>query len=139
MCRMRSSIRVSATVRSADDRGPVDGQILVAQRTRPPILVFGRRLLHHRGGLTGGLILLLLVLAAIFAAQIAPYGAAQQNLRATFQLPSAAHFLGTDNFGRDILSRIIYGARISLLIGVVSVAIAASFGIVIGVLAGYKG
>jgi peptide/nickel transport system permease protein len=136
---MRSSIRVSDTVSADDDRGLLSGQTVIAQRTTPPIVVFGRRLLHHRGGLTGGVILLLLALAAIFAARIAPYSAAQQNLRSTFQLPSAAHLLGTDNFGRDILSRIIYGARISLLIGLVSVAIAAFFGIVIGVLAGYYG
>src|SRR4051812_25641137 len=124
MCRMHSSIRVSDTARPADDRGPLSGQIVIAQRTTPPIVVFGRRLLHHRGGLTGGVILLLLALTAIFAARIAPYGAAQQNLRATFQLPNAAHLLGTDNFGRDILSRVIYGGRISLLIGLVSITIA---------------
>jgi peptide/nickel transport system permease protein len=136
---MRSSIRVSDITRSVDGSDPQGGQAVVLQKIRPPIVVFGRRLLHHRGGMTGGVLLLLLAAAAIFAAQIAPYGAAQQNLRASFQPPSVMHLLGTDNFGRDILSRIIYGARISLMIGLVSVAIAASVGIVVGVLTGYYG
>ena len=136
---MRSSIRVSATARSADDRGPAGGQTVITQRTRLPILVFGRRLLHHRGGLTGETHLAFSRARGNLCRADAPYGAAQQNLRATFQLPNARIFWGPRNCGRDILSRMIYGARISLLIGVVSVTIAASFGIVVGVLAGYKG
>ena len=85
-------------------------------------------------------VLLIFIGAAVFAPYVAPHDPYEMNLGATF-LPvgSPGHLLGTDNFGRDILSRLIYGARTSLLIGVVVVSIAAVVGSVLGLLAGYYG
>lgn len=88
----------------------------------------------------GALILsALIVLSAIFAPLIAPYDPASQNLSLRLNPPSWDHWLGTDQFGRDILSRIIYGGRISLATGVGAVAIGAAIGVVFGLIAGYKG
>lgn len=87
-----------------------------------------------------GLILLgLLIIIAAFAPLVAPYDPLQQNIVARLEPPSAEHWLGTDSFGRDVLSRIIYGARISLFVGFAAVLIAAVIGTAVGVLAGYIG
>lgn len=82
---------------------------------------------------------LLLIFTAIFADQLAPYSFRKQNLTDMFQGPSAKYWLGTDEFGRDILSRIIYGARVSLQVGFVAVGIALVFGGMLGACAGYYG
>lgn len=88
----------------------------------------------------GFVVLLVLVTAATFAPWIAPYDPLEMNLTNMYAPPgSPGHLLGTDNFGRDILSRLIYGARISLYIGIVVVSIAATLGSVLGLLAGYLG
>jgi len=105
----------------------------------------GRELWADRVSFIGFLVLLVLVLTAIFAPLIAPFDPASQSLRARllppFWLPrgTLAHFLGTDYLGRDVLSRLIYGARASLGIGVSVVALAGSFGVVMGLAAGYAG
>jgi peptide/nickel transport system permease protein len=105
----------------------------------------GRELWSDPVSFVGFMILLALVLTAIFAPHIAPYDPAAQSLRARllppFWLPrgSMAHLLGTDYLGRDVLSRLIYGARASLVIGVSVVALAGSFGVVMGLVAGYTG
>ena len=78
-------------------------------------------------------------LIAIFAPWIAPYDPLATSWSAIRKAPSAAHWFGTDEIGRDVLSRVIYGARASLLAGVVSVSIALSLGVPIGLLAGYAG
>ena len=83
--------------------------------------------------------MLLVVFAAVFAPLVAPYEADVRNIRARFAPPTAAHLLGTDNFGRDTLTRILYGARISLRVAVVAVGIAASIGVLLGSIAGYFG
>lgn len=80
-----------------------------------------------------------LILIAIFAPWIAPYNPTAQSLIRINQLPSADHWLGTDQFGRDVLSRMIYGTRNSLLFGIVSPFIAAIIGTTLGVIAGYFG
>ncbi len=82
-------------------------------------------------------VITLYVLMAIFAPLLAPYGPEATALGQRLQPPSAQHWFGTDSLGRDILSRTIYGARVSLLIGVVTVAITATFGTVLGALGGY--
>lgn len=99
----------------------------------------GRRLRRNWGAMAGLVILILLVLSAVFAPQLTSYNPIKQNLMEAFQSPNSQHWLGTDQFGRDILSRLLYGARISLRIGIVSVGIAGSIGITIGLLAGYYG
>lgn len=88
----------------------------------------------------GGIILILvLIVVAVFAEQIAPFGYAQQDWRNILKGPSSTHWLGTDEFGRDVLSRIIFGARISLQVGLVAVCIALIIGSAIGAIAGYFG
>jgi peptide/nickel transport system permease protein len=82
---------------------------------------------------------LLVALAALFAPLLAPYDPLEQDIIAKLQPPTAAHLLGTDSFGRDILSRLLYGARISLLIGFAATFIAMAVGSAIGVVAGWYG
>jgi len=80
-----------------------------------------------------------IVLAAIFGPMIVPYGYAQMDFVARLQPPTLAHPMGTDQFGRDILTRVLYGARISLLVGFASIAIAMIIGTAIGAVAAYTG
>ncbi|MDF2981510.1 MAG: transporter permease [Devosia sp.] len=87
----------------------------------------------------GGLIILALVFLAVFAPLLATHGVDQPDMRNRFSLPSAAHWLGTDNLGRDLWSRLIFGARISLSIGIISVTVAALIGTSVGLAAGYFG
>ncbi len=84
-------------------------------------------------------ILLAVVLIAIFAKQLAPYPYDKQDYNNIYSPPSAEHLLGTDGLGRDILSRLIYGSRQSLMLGVFSTAIASVIGITFGAIAGYYG
>lgn len=84
-------------------------------------------------------VLILLILVAIFAPLLAPYSYSQQNSKLANAKPSTEHLLGNDRLGRDILSRLIYGTRQSLQMGVVAVAIAASIGIALGAIAGFYG
>jgi peptide/nickel transport system permease protein len=95
---------------------------------------FGRKLV-----LIGMIIILLFLIAAIFAPLIAPYDPYEQNLNETLSQPSAHHLLGTDAMGRDTLSRVIFGSRVSLIIGVIAIFIAASIGMGLGLIAGYFG
>jgi peptide/nickel transport system permease protein len=87
----------------------------------------------------GMVILLLFIVAAAFGPLFAPYDPLSQDLSNTFLMPTREHWLGTDNYGRDTLSRVIYGARNSMMVGVVAVGIAAIVGILAGLLAGYYG
>ena len=98
-----------------------------------------KRLKKNKAAVLGLGIITFLVICAVFAEQIAPYGSDQQNLRQRFRFPCKEFPMGTDNLGRDILSRVIYGSRISLQVGVVAVAIAATFGVTLGSIAGYYG
>ena len=81
----------------------------------------------------------LVLLLAVFAPLVAPYGEAEQDGLARLQPPSAAHWFGTDELGRDVLSRILYGSRLSLAIGILPSVISLVIGIVLGLLAGYFG
>ena len=83
--------------------------------------------------------LLILILAAVFAEYIAPYDYAKQDLISKFVMPNREHLMGTDNFGRDILSRIIFGGRISLLVSAMAVGISLVFALIVGAAAGYFG
>ena len=81
--------------------------------------------------------ILLIILAAVFAPYISPYNPDKINVNAILQPPSLAHLLGTDQLGRDVFSRLIYGARISVEVGFISVSISLFIGIIIGAFAGY--
>lgn len=97
----------------------------------------GRRLRTSWQVRIGGTILGMLVLVAVLAPLITAYDPARPNVPQRFVLPSRTHLFGTDNLGRDIFSRVIYGSRVSLRIGFVSVGIAFSCGVSLGLLAGY--
>lgn len=98
-----------------------------------------RRLRKNKSAMLGLAILILMILCAVFADLIAPHPYDLQDYSHTFEGPSAEHLLGTDNFGRDILSRIIHGARISLLVGFSSIITAIIVGGLLGAISGYYG
>lgn len=97
------------------------------------------RLKKNKLAIAGIIVLLIYIIFAVCANFLAPYDYAAQDLSSTFLRPCKEHLLGTDNLGRDIFSRIIYGARISLQIGFVSVGIALLLGSIIGCIAGFYG
>ncbi|MCL4459048.1 MAG: ABC transporter permease [Chloroflexi bacterium] len=101
--------------------------------------VFLKRLLKNRTAILGCILLSAIILTAIFAPYLAPYNPIRQNLDEALQMPSGKHLLGTDEFGRDILSRIIYGSRISLSVAVAGVVLALVIGVPLGLMAGYCG
>ncbi|MBS3987460.1 MAG: ABC transporter permease [Erysipelothrix sp.] len=98
-----------------------------------------RRLRKNKAAVVGLIILVILVIVAIFADVIAPFDYTTQNLNAVLQKPNSTHWFGTDNFGRDIFSRVVYGSRISLRIGFIAVGIALIVGGSMGAIAGYFG
>jgi ABC-type dipeptide/oligopeptide/nickel transport system permease subunit len=98
-----------------------------------------RTLFSHRLGVIGFAILVPIVLLAIFADVIAPYDPNAADFRAILQPPSAAHWFGTDDVGRDVLSRIIYGSRVTLTVVAGAIAAGALAGVVLGLIAGYFG
>jgi peptide/nickel transport system permease protein len=98
-----------------------------------------RRLLRRKAAVVGGSIILVVLLGAILAGVFAPYAPDKQDLNAAFEAPSAVHLMGTDDFGRDIWSRVVYGSRVSLAVGVIAVGIGATVGIPLGAVAGYRG
>lgn len=98
---------------------------------------FLRRFSKNKMAMTGLIILALMIVCAVFADYIAPYGYNEQNPAAANQFPSSEYWLGTDDFGRDILSRIIYGARISLKVAFVAVTMAVVIGGSVGAIAAY--
>jgi peptide/nickel transport system permease protein len=98
-----------------------------------------RRLSKRKGSLLGLCIIVVFLLLAIFAPLLAPYDPVQQSWTQIRKAPSMAHWFGTDESGRDLFSRVIYGARASLLAGVVSISIALGLGVPVGLLAGYGG
>jgi peptide/nickel transport system permease protein len=98
-----------------------------------------QRFLKVRGAAIGLGVVLLLVFLAAAAPLLAPHNPNYQDLLAVLQAPSAVHPFGTDDLGRDVLSRVIYGSRISLQVGLISIGVALAGGISIGLLAGYFG
>ncbi|MDR1978995.1 MAG: ABC transporter permease [Synergistaceae bacterium] len=97
------------------------------------------RLCRNHLAIVGLVILVALIFTAVFADVLAPYAYFKQSLRERLQAPSLSHWLGTDEFGRDVLSRLIYGARVSLQVGLVAVSISLVLGGSLGAIAGYYG
>jgi peptide/nickel transport system permease protein len=98
-----------------------------------------RRLASRKGAMIALVVILVLVAVALLAPFISPYDPAQQSWAAVRKPPSTAHWFGTDEVGRDVLARVIYGARASLSAGVISVLIAIAIGVPLGLIAGYWG
>ena len=106
---------------------------------RSPARLAWARFVRRRAAVAGLVVIGLFVFAAILAPWIAPYDPIATSWSAVRKAPSAAHWLGTDENGRDVLARVIFGARASMLAGVVSVLIAAGIGVPAGLLAGFVG
>ncbi len=114
------------------------------RRCRPPrqaprAATYWRRLRSQPVGLAGTVIFVLFLLIAIFGPLLAPYGYADQNVAERLQPPSTAHFFGTDNFGRDVFSRVLVGAREVFYLGGIGTILAAIIGTSLGLIAGYAG
>ena len=100
---------------------------------------FLQRFFRNRGAIFGAIVVGIVLVCAIFAPFVAPYSPTLIVPGEMLLSPSAAHLMGTDDIGRDILSRIIYGARVSIIVGVISIGIAMLLGIPLGILSGYYG
>ena len=98
-----------------------------------------KRLAKNKLAVAGLIVLIITALLAVFAPIAAPYGYEEQDLFNTLAGPSREHWLGTDHLGRDMLSRLIYGGRNSLTLGLISVALAAALGVILGAVSGYYG
>lgn len=116
-------------------QGPLSGRLAITVPKAP--LVFLRRLLRVRLAGAGLVIVAGLLLLALAADVISPYDPFHQDYGAIMQAPSLAHPMGTDDMGRDVLSRVIHGSRISLQVGLVSVGLAIVLGVTLGLLAGF--
>jgi peptide/nickel transport system permease protein len=133
-----TSTSASATVPPTRRALPLEPAAPPASRTLRRRLL--RRLAHHRFGLAGGALVLLIVLAAVAAPLVAPHDPDQVNLALRTKPPGTpGYLLGTDIYGRDLLSRLIWGGRVSLTMGLAAMALSASVGITFGILAGYLG
>ncbi|MEO1908914.1 MAG: ABC transporter permease subunit [Paracoccus sp. (in: a-proteobacteria)] len=110
-----------------------------AGKTRKPLAEFWKRFLRQKVALVALGFLVLLIAAAVLAPWVAPYDPSQPDYMNVLQGPSALHWAGTDTYGRDIFSRIIWGSRISLTVGFLSVSLGALGGVGLGIVAGYYG
>jgi oligopeptide transport system permease protein len=124
-------VTVESTLLAASDAGSIAGRSLGGEALR--------RLARNRAAMAGLSIILALCIVAVFAPAVSPYSYQRQDLLAIYQPPSHAHPLGTDALGRDILSRLIFGARISLSVALVTVALVLLLGVPAGLIAGYYG
>lgn len=108
-------------------------------RSSSPLVDVGRRFLKHRGAVLGLIILTIIVLATVAAPVLAPADPNRMGAAPMFAPPGRGTVLGTDQFGRDLLSRILFGGQISLRLGLISVSIATVAGVLLGLIAGYYG
>ncbi|BBB90814.1 MAG TPA: ABC transporter permease [Methylomusa anaerophila] len=119
------------------DISDASGQSMSARKQR--YMEFITRFRASGSAMIGLIMLAVLVCGAIFAPVLAPYDPYESDLPSALQAPNAAHIMGTDELGRDIFSRILYGARISLLVGVEAVTLALLCGVIFGAVAGFYG
>lgn len=124
----------SATASSAAIAGSASAPVVIGQWTD-----FRRRFARNRLALVGFWMIIVVFLVAIFAPLIAPHDPLQQDLKNTLSGPSSQHWFGTDELGRDVFSRVIYGSRIAVIVGLTSVMLAVTIGIILGAIAGYFG
>lgn len=109
------------------------------EHTESPTARALRRLLRRKSAILGLIVIAAFVALAVFAPLISPYDPSAQSWSAVRKAPSAMHWFGTDDVGRDVLTRVIYGTRASLLAGAISISIALAIGVPIGIIAGYLG
>lgn len=121
------------------DADGTTGSLAMRPRPRSRVLQMLRRLKKNKGASIGGILLIAISLSVIFAAAITTWDPIKQNYNDLLQGPSLAHWMGTDNYGRDVWSRVLHGGRLSLTVGMVSVVIGAVAGVTFGLLSGYYG
>ncbi|AVM09158.1 peptide ABC transporter permease [Bacillus velezensis] len=109
----------------------------IAEKPETMTKIFWEKFSKNKLAVAGAVILFVIIMSAIFAPVIAPYSQEQQSLLDKFKAPGLEHLMGTDKFGRDIFSRVLYGARISLLVGFASVVGSIFIGTILGAIAGY--
>ena len=114
-----------------------DGRVVIDGLEEAQRFALARRFLANRSFLVGGLLFLSVVAVALSADLIAPFDPLKNNFRYRLGQPNAAHLFGTDSFGRDILSRVLHGSRVSLFIGLLVVLLTGVFGTLIGAVSGY--
>ncbi|MGY3696872.1 peptide/nickel transport system permease protein [Bradyrhizobium sp. USDA 3240] len=113
--------------------------LAAAETLESPARRAGRRLIRRKGAVLGLAVIALFILLAVFAPLIVPYDPIATSWSLVRKAPSLQHWFGTDELGRDVLARVVFGARASLLAGVISVSIALAIGVPLGLLAGYRG
>jgi peptide/nickel transport system permease protein len=111
----------------------------IGRRVVTPWTAARERFLHSRTGLVGAIVLAVVIAAAILASVVSPYSPTRQDFRVERQPPTLQHLMGTDEFGRDVLSRVIWGAQASLEAGAVAATIALVIGVSLGMLAAFYG
>ena len=112
---------------------PID----IETKAQSSVAHFIKKMKKNKGAVVGALILLFFIITSAFAPLIAPYPVNEMKFEDSLQGPSMAHWLGTDEFGRDIWTRMLYGGRVSLLMGLFAVTLSGTIGVILGVLAGY--
>ncbi len=110
---------------------------VVEVKTESVVMAFLKKLKRNKGALIGAGILLFFIITSALAPVISPYPVNEMNFEESLKGPSASHWLGTDEFGRDILTRMLHGGRVSLLMGLFAVTISGTIGVFLGVIAGY--
>lgn len=118
---------------------PMEESFTEPAKKQSQFLETWRRFRRNRLAMVGLIIVIFLILVAIFAEIISPYSPSAADISSRLQYPSSAHLLGTDNFGRDLLTRIIFGTRVSLIISVLALVIGLVVGGILGAIAGYFG
>ena len=98
-----------------------------------------RRFFHHKLGVFGFVVICVVIITGILAPVVAPFDPTEVDVKNIRQTPSAEHWFGTDELGRDILSRVIYGTRVTLMVLIISISLALVLGTVLGLIAGYAG
>ncbi|HHW49335.1 MAG TPA: ABC transporter permease [Clostridiaceae bacterium] len=109
------------------------------QEKKSALVGFAKRLFRHKGAVIGGIIIILFIFIAVFAPWLTSYSYDKPDISAVLMAPCREHIFGTDEFGRDIFTRIVYGARISLKVAIIAVAFSLVIGTVLGAIAGYYG
>ena len=117
----------------------LNAESLVTIKEESSFVVVGRRFLRHKLAVVGMVVIFIFIFVAIFASALAPYPPYKQNLAPSYSNPSSEHLLGTDELGRDVFSRLLYAARLSLFITVFVNFTSEGFGVLLGAISGYFG
>ena len=117
----------------------LDSETLSTIKEESWFLIIGRRFIRHKLAVVGMILVLIFIFMAIFANVIAPFDPYKQNLAPAYSNPSSEHILGTDELGRDVFSRLLYAARISLFVTVLVNFVGETIGVIVGATSGYFG